>query len=851
MAITGTDEDVQVAIGGDSSGLRDELSSGIDRLTDFKTAVGVAGAALATLATKQLADAISASSDFESSMADVEKVVSDADVAGEIGDDIQELAEEIPLAHDQLAELATQAGRMGAEGSDEIAEFTEVAAQMGAATTLASDEAGMALGKMTSALDEPLDNVGELGDSINELSNNFQTTSDEIVDSTQRAGQALGTLGLESDEILGLSAAFNEVSPTSRLAATRMESVGEAMMDPDNVETFADTLGVTAEEFKEMREESPEETMLDVLDAVDGNQDAMDTLNDELTTAQARAFRDTADSADEMARAMDMSSEAMEEGGSLANEVAIETDTLSGQMDLLRNRMRNVAIDTGDVFLPHLRDAVALITRAADRFAELNERTNGMAGAVTLVIGILGGLTVAAGAVVASLGGLTAAAATATAALSPLAAGVSLLLGPVGLAIAAVALLAAAWHTDFMGIQGTTMEVIDRVRERINAFVEWASPYVEEFLDALDSTWQAHGEDLRQEVMETWAHIQEQIDQFVAWAQPHLDKFTAAVDALWEAHGDKIERIADSSWSTILTLVGNAAENLLLLVRAGLALIRGDWETFEEAIDGILSNTVESAVALFEHWFTVLDVLTGGAVSDLIDWFRGLYDALVGNSIIPELVDHAMAVFEAWTKWISGEWSFREALSHVVESATDLVLDTVVGMVGDAVSELSEFARSIAPDMAADAADSFRDAFNSAVPSSVSIPSRSVSLPEPLGGGSVSVGGGSLDLPRLASGGRVTGPGLAMVGERGDELVLNDEQTADADKGGVTVGDVEEDVRAALQESDRTDELLRRLDDLIRVVSQLSAGAVSQQDILEALEIARDRSGGRDPLADR
>jgi len=164
-----------------------------------KHAVGAAGAVLAGAGVAAFKSAADSAIDFEEAMAGIEKVTSEA-VANELESDIKDLATEIPLAHEELAELATQAGRMGAEGADEIAEFTEVAGQMGAATTLSADEAGTALGKVSSALDEPLENVGALGDAINETSNNFQATSDEIVDATQRSGQALSGLGLESDE---------------------------------------------------------------------------------------------------------------------------------------------------------------------------------------------------------------------------------------------------------------------------------------------------------------------------------------------------------------------------------------------------------------------------------------------------------------------------------------------------------------------------------------------------------------------------------------------------------------------------------------------------------------------------
>ena len=70
--------------------------------------------------------------------------------------------------------------------------------------------------------------------------------------------------------------------------------------------------------------------------------------------------------------------------------------------------------------------------------------------------------------------------------------------------------------------------------------------------------------------------------------------------------------------------------------------------------------------------------------------------------------------------------------------------------------------------MATRAAQAFRDRFNAIIPSSISIPSVSINIPDILGGGRRTVGGGSLRLPQLDTGGRIASDGLAMLhaGER-------------------------------------------------------------------------------------
>lgn len=84
--------------------------------------------------------------------------------------------------------------------------------------------------------------------------------------------------------------------------------------------------------------------------------------------------------------------------------------------------------------------------------------------------------------------------------------------------------------------------------------------------------------------------------------------------------------------------------------------------------------------------------------------------------------------------------------------------------VRDRASDLVSAFRS----MASRVASAFKDRFNAIIPSSISIPSVSIDIPDVLGGGSSTIGGGALSIPQLNTGGRIASDGLAMLhaGER-------------------------------------------------------------------------------------
>lgn len=739
-------ESVVVDIDSDSSGFQDGINAAQDSMDGFEQSVDRMAQGLAAGAGAALAGSTNAAMDFESSLADIEKVT-DAATADELGDDIKDLAGEIPLAHSELAELSTQAGRMGAEGADEIAAFTETAAQMGAATTLNADEAGMALGKMASSLNEELGDVDQLGDSINELSNNFQTTSDEIVDSSQRSGQALTTLGMESDEILGVSAAMNELSPTSRIAATRMEAFGETLMDPSNIEFFADATGRTSDEFETLVDESPEQAMTEMMNAVDDGTVSFEDLEEHMTTAQARAWRDTADGADEFAEAMDMSNDAMEEGGSLANELGVETDTASGQLTLMRNNLRTLGIEIGDVILPYVRDFIDVTNDLLVSFTEWIRDGN----EVTAVLGLLGTLI---GGLLPTITGLIGAVGGGVGSFAALRTIILRLLGPIGLAISAALLLGQAWESNLGGIQEHAERVWESVSEAISMAMEiieevvdvtlgnlteiftsngdeidsiandvfgGIADFIESTLEFIGELWDQHGE----QVLETIDAFTQSIADAVNWlldeqVRPFLETLeelwevhfddtmenaSGAVDALaeavtvavdlmvaaWNLFGDEVIAVLQFTFDFLRVIVENSLDAILTTINVVLALIQGDWDEAWTQITEFADRALGRIIDLAADWGPrFLDWLAGFAAS-AIEAFVDFGQTLVTDtfpSMFADILGFAVDWGPEFVGWVVDFGA--DAVDAFVDFAAD-ALDVFLDWGPDALDVIVDF----------------------------------------------------------------------------------------------------------------------------------------------------------------
>jgi len=117
----------------------DAMTSNIDgvigSLMSFKGAVGLAGAALAALSAGALAKSVDAAASFQEQMVEVEKVTN-PETAEAMGSAIRSMAQEMPVAINQLSDIATTAGRLGARGEENISRFTRAVAKIAVARSV-------------------------------------------------------------------------------------------------------------------------------------------------------------------------------------------------------------------------------------------------------------------------------------------------------------------------------------------------------------------------------------------------------------------------------------------------------------------------------------------------------------------------------------------------------------------------------------------------------------------------------------------------------------------------------------------------------------------------------------------
>jgi TP901 family phage tail tape measure protein len=778
------DNELAVNITASDQGASEAFDGVAESAGGVKTAVAGASAVLAGAAVAALGKATMAAANFEQAMVEVEKVTSQA-TAEKLSQSIRDMATEIPLAQEKLAGLAADAGRFGIEGPKNIEKFTRSVAKMSTATNLSAQEAGESLAKLAELTNTPISEVENLGSAINSLSNNFATSSQEIVDSMKRSAGALSQMGMSQTEIAGMSAALNEVSESSERAGTRMRRLAQEMMSPKKVGELSSALGMSTAEFKKMREEAPTELMLEMAESMKEGGKEADALRNALSTTSRQALAAMGQNLEGTREALEKSNKSYEEGTSLQKEFEASTSTFNKQLKLLQNQLRNIAISMGNKILPVLGKGLKRLRPLVSKFADFNKRMNGMPAIIATVTAAVVGLT----------GVFTALGVSITATVLPAIALIA------GLTAAGVALY-KAWQTNFGGIRTalkdtakTIKQTFAQNRAELNKLGNTVSKFGDLFtrvlttvkkvlgfvvnsfivpiLKRLTKIWTKHFGDIAAETNKTLSAIKTVITVTLN-----------AIEAFWKVFGDEIKTYTKAVFNAIELVIGQAMDAILTVVKTSLALLRGDWKQALSYIEGYYKRTFGRMLEFLKG--TVLKGLkaTLGLIADVFKLtFKGIRTLLLGSAgIVTGLFSGILSGAEDLKK------DLDSVLSNIKQAFTGIfsdIKDSVLGTVSSMKSLVIDSVTSLGSDMVDEIKSSVNgmvSTFNSVLPDELSIPELSVGgqtlgpdsgpnvkIPE------VTVGGQSINmpsLPKLAEGGIVDSATIAMIGEAGNEAVV-------------------------------------------------------------------------------
>lgn len=321
------------------------LSGGLTRLRilyfNYAVVLGVTALAVRALIKPVL--------DLETAMVRVRKTTNlSAEAIKSLETDILNLSRSVPQSADELANIAAVAGQLGIKSRDDILEFTKVVNMMALATDQSSEEAALALGKLSVAFGLPTSQVEKLGSAINELENTTAANAIEIQKAMLRMAASAKLLGITVDVVGALSATLIAAGERPERAGTRMNAVFTRMAT--NVEGLASLFRrisgdatITAETIQKMLGEDANKVFIDMINLLAKVGDGMDVVQETTKLfgrVGAKNINQLVNNIFELQENMIRSSEAFREAISLQREFDLAMETTSNQMSIFFGNMR-------------------------------------------------------------------------------------------------------------------------------------------------------------------------------------------------------------------------------------------------------------------------------------------------------------------------------------------------------------------------------------------------------------------------------------------------------------------------------------------------------------------------------
>lgn len=343
-----------------------------------------------------IAAPVKAAIDFESTMADVKKVVDfdSPDGFKKMGQDIINMSKVLPMTANDIGKIVAAGGQSGI-AAKELMTFAESAIKMGVAFDITADQAGQAMAEMRSAFKMNQQQVVVLADKINYLGNNTAASAKDIMEIVQRIGPLGEVAGTASGEIAALGATLRGMGVQNEIAATGIKNLmlsltaGKAATKSQR-EAFA-RLGYSSTAVAKSMQLDSKKTMLVILKQVaklrKHEQSAVLTqlFGKEVVGSIAPLLTNIK----ELEKNFDAVADKMKYAGSMEKEYQARAATTANELVIFRNQITALGITIGSVLLPAFNSVLKTISPWIGKVTELAQAHPVVTKAIVATAGAL------------------------------------------------------------------------------------------------------------------------------------------------------------------------------------------------------------------------------------------------------------------------------------------------------------------------------------------------------------------------------------------------------------------------------------------------------------------------------
>lgn len=368
------------------------------------TGLAVAGAASVVAATE-----------IDSSLTSVKKTVEGTEEQYQaLKEAAIEFSQTNAVSASQILDIQALGAQLGF-AIDELDEFAEVVSGLSIATNMDAETAATEMAQFANITKMAHDDIDNYGSAIVGLGNSFATTESDISAMAMRLAASGTQVGLSQADILGLATALSSMGVEAEAGGTAISTImaqidKDIALNAESVETWANTAGMSAQQFADAWKSNPVEALtalLSNMEAATAEGGNMSVMLDELgidSVRQLDIMKRLAGNSSVVTDAVAKANSAWEENIALQREVDNRNESLAAKFEIIKNRIVAIAEDVGgplaDALLDSVDAAEPLIQALADgaqSFADMDEESQRMLLSVGALAMAFGPVTTGAG----------------------------------------------------------------------------------------------------------------------------------------------------------------------------------------------------------------------------------------------------------------------------------------------------------------------------------------------------------------------------------------------------------------------------------------------------------------------
>ena len=315
--------------------------------------------------------------DFESAMADVKKVVNftSEGEAKLFEKSLLSLSKTIPLSATELATITASGGQLGI-AKENLLEFTTTVAKMSTAFDMSAESAGDSIAKLMNVYGLTQNQVVELGDAINHLSDTSASKAREVVEVLGRIGGTAKVFGLTTVQTSALSSAFLALGKPPEVAATSINALLLKLKTADkqnkSFQEGLDAIGLSAKDVKKSIEKDAQGGLISFLKTLEKlpKSKQMGVLSDLFGAEYSDDIALLVGGLDNYTKALENTADRTKYLGSMQREFETRSKTTKNNLTLLGNSVKSIAINFGTLLLPALNSVITPVREIGNKVGD-------------------------------------------------------------------------------------------------------------------------------------------------------------------------------------------------------------------------------------------------------------------------------------------------------------------------------------------------------------------------------------------------------------------------------------------------------------------------------------------------